>query len=151
MSRTPVQPQPEVARAAGVMLFGGVLMTQILGMPQGFAIEGYVGVLMIFSCVIAWAGAVWLLIEDASRAWWYALANAALTILLCLLTLLFGLPVVDEPLRGWWAARHNMLLLFFSANLVVLAAWVLGGRRKSAHAPVSSARERAYRQRRTDM
>ncbi len=150
MSRTPVQPHPEVARAVGTTLFGGTLMTQILGMPRGFEIESYVGVIMISSCLLAWAGAVWLLIEGANRAWWYALANAALTILACLLTLLFGLPVIDETLRGQWFDRHNMLLLFFSANLVVLAAWVLRGRQKSragaAAEPVSSARERAYRQ-----
>ncbi|WP_106403511.1 hypothetical protein [Actinocorallia populi] len=147
MSRTPVQPHPEVARAVGAMLFGGILSTQVLGLPRGFEIEGYVGVFMIFSCLLAWAGAAWLLVEGGKHVWWYTLADAALTILAWLLTLLFGLPVIDEPLKGRWLDRHNLLLLFFSANLTVLAGWVLWGRRRSAHAPVSSARERARRQR----
>lgn len=145
MSQTPVQPHPEVARATGVMLFGGVLMTQFLGLPLGFELESYLGVIMILSCLLAWAGVVALLADGGRPVWWYALANGISTIFAWFLTTLFGLPVTEVSYKGQWSDRNGLILLFFSGNLVLLSAWVLRTRQRDAGLPVISARDRAGR------
>ncbi|MEO3787895.1 hypothetical protein ABGB12_31595 [Actinocorallia sp. B10E7] len=145
MSRTPMRPHPEVARATGVVLFGGVLLTQSLGLPRGFELESYLGVIMIFSSVLAWAGAVGLLAENGSPVWWYTLAYGIGTIFSWLFTQLFGLPVLHSPVEGHWLDRHGLILLFFSVNLALLSTWVLRSRQVSAGSPVASAADRIRR------
>ncbi len=142
MSQTPVQPHPEVARATGVMLFGGVLMTQFLGLPLGFRLEGYLGVTMILSGLLAWAGVVGLLADGGRPIWWYALANGVSTIIAWFLTYRFGLPVTEVSYKGQWSDRNGLLLLFFSGNLVMLSTWELRTRQRDAGPPVVSARDR---------
>jgi hypothetical protein len=146
MSQTPVQPHPEVARATGVVLFGGVLMTQFLGLPLGFRLESYLGVIMILSGLLAWAGAVGLLADGGRPVWWYALANGASTIFAWFFTYLFGLPVTETSYKGQWSDRNGLLLLFFSGNLVMLSAWVLRTRQRNTGLPVVSARDRVNKQ-----
>lgn len=145
MSRTPLQPHPEVARAVGASLFGGLFMAHVLALPRGFELQSYLGVFVILSALIAWAGAFWLLVEGSDRAWRYAAAIGSLTVLVWFLTQLFGLPVTNAPVAGDWSNPTGLLQLFFSANLAFLAAWVLRTRRLLMSGPVRSARDRARR------
>ncbi len=145
MSQTPVQPDPQVARAVGASLFGGVLMTDVLGLPRGFDLESYLGVLMILGGLLAWFGSVWLLVDDRDRVWWYGLAEGTLITLGWVMTRVFGLPVTRGTTAGEWGERTALLMLFFAVNLVILSGWVLRARRRGRHVPVVSARDREWR------
>lgn len=144
MSRRPLQPHPEVARAVGASLFGGLFMAHVLSLPRGFELQSYLGVFLIFSCLVAWSGSFWLLVEGKDRVWWYAAAVGVATILLWILTQAFGLPALEEPVKGAWFDQTGLLQVFFGANLTFLAGWVLRTRRRPGP-PVRSAGERVRR------
>ncbi|GAB2847038.1 hypothetical protein GCM10022221_52930 [Actinocorallia aurea] len=125
MSRM-VRPSPDIARGSGAGLFFLTAGIHFLTLPEGFHLGGYVGVFLLLSCVIDFAGVVGFMAERRARIWWYALVNGVLTVIAWIVTQSVGLPVTSEPVSGRWT-RHpsDLALPFVSASLVALALWVL--------------------------
>ncbi|ROO90082.1 hypothetical protein EDD29_7798 [Actinocorallia herbida] len=143
MSRM-VRPSPDIARGAGAGLFFLTAGIHFLSLPEGFHLGAYVGVFLLLSCVIDFAGVVGFMAEPRARIWWYALVNGVLTIIAWLLTQSVGLPVTSEPVSGRWTRYPSDLALpFVSASLALLSVWVLISRAySSADDALSQARER---------
>ncbi|MDX6745078.1 hypothetical protein [Actinocorallia sp. A-T 12471] len=136
-----VRPSPDIARGAGAGLFFLVAGIHFLSLPEGFRLGAYVGVILLLSCVIDFAGIVGFMVESRARIWWYALVNGVLTMVAWLLTQSVGLPVTTEPVDGRWARDpHDLALPFVAASLTALSAWVLLSR---AHENADDALQRA--------
>lgn len=143
MSRM-VRPSPDIARGAGAGLFFLIAGIHFLSLPLGFRLGAYVGVSLLLSCVIDFAGIVGFMVESRARIWWYGLIAGALTLAAWILTQSVGLPVTSEPVSGRWT-RHtaDLALPFTSASLAGLSAWVLATKAHSdTDGALAQARER---------
>ncbi|MCD0453796.1 hypothetical protein LO762_32120 [Actinocorallia sp. API 0066] len=148
MSRM-VRPSPDIARGAGAVLFFLIAGIHFLNLPAGFRLGGYVGVSLVLSCVINFAGVVGIMVEPRARIWWYALVTGGLTLIAWIVTQSVGLPLTTEEVSGQWVREPVVLAQpFVAASLAALAGWVLLSRAyEDTNATLSRERERLLHRR----
>lgn len=139
-------PSPQVARPTAVMLCAGVVLADVAGIQQIFALEAYLGVGLILAIGVALTVAALLLVQDSDGVWGFALTVGLLNALGSLVSRIPGLPLMrSTEISAAWFRSTTLTLGVDALLLAALAGWVLIARRfpNATEVPVTSARERA--------
>lgn len=138
-----IPPAPEVARPVAVVLMLGIGMIHCQHLLEAFRQASYIGVQTVLALLLVVAGAFWMIAEERSRVWWFALVQGVLNAAGYVVSRAFGLPLTSWPTEGDWLHATSLALGFLGLVLTALAGWVLLSRRALARrGPVLSARER---------
>ncbi|WP_067491528.1 hypothetical protein [Actinomadura hibisca] len=133
-----VPPDEGVARPVAAVLFLAVAVAHVLTLPDGFGTESYIGVGLLVAILMAVGGAAGMLAETRDRVWWYTVAEGVLNVAGTLYANSRRLPLQED---SDWLNADGLALLFLSAMLTALAAWVLVQRRaeRRSFAPPTAA------------